>query len=237
MKTKRFKVSNCFFIFLFIVLYEWAADWVCSFLFSSLMWPALSHWSFSTLKLASTLSFACPGCWRWRLLLNDYIPKLSSFYIWVLRVRKTTISVIFPDQLLLWVQWASRGHFDQSLHLQVSSNLVLFRSLRAFPVRTSPLTAFSLRLPAALRVIRTTTYLLYCLHCNACLYYWGSAFNGLGSTKWVYNGEGNRWVLNKAYHPHSHIPTDEYGRGLWPQEDFFYSKFEYFVEISRMKLR
>lgn len=45
-----------------------------------------------------------------------------------------------------------------------------------------------------LRVIRTTTYLLYCLHCNACLYYWGSAFNGLGSTKWVYNGEGNRLV-------------------------------------------
>ncbi|XP_073328911.1 uncharacterized protein [Pagrus major] len=44
------------------------------------------------------------------------------------------------------------------------------------------------------RVIRTTTYLLYCLHCNACLYYWGSAFNGLGSTKWVYNGEGNSYI-------------------------------------------
>lgn len=57
------------------------------------------------------------------------------------------------------------------------------------------LTAFCLCLRVALRVIRTTTYLLYCLHCNACLYYWGSAFNGLGSTKWVYNGEGNRWVI------------------------------------------
>nr|XP_046249987.1 cyclic nucleotide-gated cation channel beta-1-like [Scatophagus argus] len=44
------------------------------------------------------------------------------------------------------------------------------------------------------RVIRTTTYLLYCLHCNACLYYWGSAFNGLGSTKWVYDGEGNSYI-------------------------------------------
>uniref|UniRef100_A0A3Q3F439 Cyclic nucleotide-gated cation channel beta-1-like n=1 Tax=Labrus bergylta TaxID=56723 RepID=A0A3Q3F439_9LABR len=44
------------------------------------------------------------------------------------------------------------------------------------------------------RVIRTTTYLLYCLHCNACLYYWGSAFKGLGSTKWVYNGEGNSYI-------------------------------------------
>ncbi|KAI9518194.1 cyclic nucleotide gated channel beta 1 [Dissostichus eleginoides] len=44
------------------------------------------------------------------------------------------------------------------------------------------------------RVIRTTTYLLYCLHCNACLYYWGSAYTGLGSTKWVYNGKGNSYI-------------------------------------------
>ncbi|XP_056272938.1 cyclic nucleotide-gated cation channel beta-1-like isoform X2 [Pseudoliparis swirei] len=44
------------------------------------------------------------------------------------------------------------------------------------------------------RVIRTTTYLLYCLHCNACLYYWGSAFTGIGSTKWVYNGVGNSYI-------------------------------------------
>uniref|UniRef100_A0AAQ4PFG2 Cyclic nucleotide gated channel subunit beta 1b n=1 Tax=Gasterosteus aculeatus aculeatus TaxID=481459 RepID=A0AAQ4PFG2_GASAC len=44
------------------------------------------------------------------------------------------------------------------------------------------------------RVIRTTTYLLYCLHCNACLYYWSSAFTGIGSTIWVYNGEGNSYI-------------------------------------------
>lgn len=130
----------------------------------------------------------------------QYSPTLS------LLNRHLTRHVTFSDQLLLWVQWASRGHFDQSLHLQVSSSsLVLIHCSHATPVRTSPLTAFYLCPPVALRVIRTTTYLLYCLHCNACLYYWGSAFNGLGSTKWVYNGEGNRWVLNKAYNPHSHI--------------------------------
>ncbi|XP_035859143.1 cyclic nucleotide-gated cation channel beta-1-like isoform X2 [Sander lucioperca] len=44
------------------------------------------------------------------------------------------------------------------------------------------------------RVIRTTTYLLYCLHCNACLYYWGSDMIGIGSTKWVYNGKGNSYI-------------------------------------------
>uniref|UniRef100_A0A4W5KIL7 Cyclic nucleotide gated channel subunit beta 1b n=1 Tax=Hucho hucho TaxID=62062 RepID=A0A4W5KIL7_9TELE len=44
------------------------------------------------------------------------------------------------------------------------------------------------------RVIRTTTYLLYCLHCNACLFYWISAYEGLGSTKWVYDGKGNSYI-------------------------------------------
>ncbi|KAM9376106.1 uncharacterized protein KZ484_008665 [Pholidichthys leucotaenia] len=44
------------------------------------------------------------------------------------------------------------------------------------------------------RVIRTTSYLLYCLHCNACLYYWASAYIGLGKTQWVYDGKGNSYI-------------------------------------------
>ncbi|XP_029353680.1 cyclic nucleotide-gated cation channel beta-3 isoform X2 [Echeneis naucrates] len=44
------------------------------------------------------------------------------------------------------------------------------------------------------RVIRTSTYLLYSLHINACLFYWGSDYEGLGSTKWVYNGLGNAYI-------------------------------------------
>lgn len=42
------------------------------------------------------------------------------------------------------------------------------------------------------RVIRTTGYLLFILHINACIYYWASNYQGIGSTKWVYNGEGNK---------------------------------------------
>lgn len=41
------------------------------------------------------------------------------------------------------------------------------------------------------RVIRTTGYLLFILHINACLYYWASDYEGLGSTRWVYDGQGN----------------------------------------------
>ncbi|XP_050991392.1 cyclic nucleotide-gated cation channel beta-3 isoform X1 [Labeo rohita] len=44
------------------------------------------------------------------------------------------------------------------------------------------------------RVIRTSAYLLYSLHCNACIFYWGSDYEGLGSTKWVYNGKGNSYI-------------------------------------------
>ncbi|XP_026561671.1 cyclic nucleotide-gated cation channel beta-3 [Pseudonaja textilis] len=44
------------------------------------------------------------------------------------------------------------------------------------------------------RVIRTIGYLLFALHINACIYYWASAYEGLGSTKWVYDGEGNMYL-------------------------------------------
>ncbi|XP_043084333.1 LOW QUALITY PROTEIN: cyclic nucleotide-gated cation channel beta-1-like [Puntigrus tetrazona] len=43
------------------------------------------------------------------------------------------------------------------------------------------------------RVIRTTTYLLYAVHCNACLYYWGSSYEGLGFSDWTYDGTGNSY--------------------------------------------
>nr|XP_046200866.1 cyclic nucleotide-gated cation channel beta-1-like [Oncorhynchus gorbuscha] len=36
--------------------------------------------------------------------------------------------------------------------------------------------------------------LLYSLHINACLFYWGSDYEGLGSTKWVYDGRGNSYI-------------------------------------------
>ncbi|XP_052031734.1 cyclic nucleotide-gated cation channel beta-3 [Apodemus sylvaticus] len=44
------------------------------------------------------------------------------------------------------------------------------------------------------RVIRTAGYLLFLLHINACVYYWASHYEGIGSTKWVYNGEGNKYL-------------------------------------------
>ncbi|KAL6488674.1 hypothetical protein MHYP_G00024150 [Metynnis hypsauchen] len=44
------------------------------------------------------------------------------------------------------------------------------------------------------RVARTIGYLLYCLHINSCLYYVASAYEGLGSTKWTYDGQGTAYL-------------------------------------------
>uniref|UniRef100_A0A8C5A4T4 Cyclic nucleotide-binding domain-containing protein n=1 Tax=Gadus morhua TaxID=8049 RepID=A0A8C5A4T4_GADMO len=44
------------------------------------------------------------------------------------------------------------------------------------------------------RVIRTTGYLLYALHINACLFYVASLYQGLSTTEWVYNGEGSAYL-------------------------------------------
>lgn len=44
------------------------------------------------------------------------------------------------------------------------------------------------------RVARTTGYLLYVLHLNACAFYVASVHQGLATTTWVYNGKGSAYV-------------------------------------------
>ncbi|XP_073344148.1 cyclic nucleotide-gated channel beta-3-like [Pagrus major] len=44
------------------------------------------------------------------------------------------------------------------------------------------------------RVTRTTGYLLYVLHLNACLFYVASVHQGLGKTTWVYDGKGTAYI-------------------------------------------
>ncbi|XP_045437555.1 cyclic nucleotide-gated cation channel beta-3 [Pipistrellus kuhlii] len=44
------------------------------------------------------------------------------------------------------------------------------------------------------RVARTAGCLLFALHVNACIYYWASDRQGIGTTRWVYNGQGNMYL-------------------------------------------
>ncbi|KAM9774963.1 cyclic nucleotide-gated cation channel beta-3-like isoform X2 [Syngnathus typhle] len=44
------------------------------------------------------------------------------------------------------------------------------------------------------RVARTTGYLLFSLHINACAFYVASVYQGLGTSTWVYNGNGTAYI-------------------------------------------
>ncbi|KAF5919663.1 hypothetical protein HPG69_000264 [Diceros bicornis minor] len=46
-----------------------------------------------------------------------------------------------------------------------------------------------LRLPRCLKYMA-----FFDLHVNSCLYYWASAYQGIGSTHWVYDGVGNSYI-------------------------------------------
>ncbi|XP_072374607.1 cyclic nucleotide-gated channel beta-1-like isoform X1 [Scyliorhinus torazame] len=77
-----------------------------------------------------------------------------------------------------------------------------FRTVLRFPrlMKYTTFFEFNDRLEAIMnkayiyRVIRTTIFLLYSLHLNACVYYWASDFEGIGATKWVYDGMGNSYM-------------------------------------------
>uniref|UniRef100_A0A3Q3IW01 Cyclic nucleotide-binding domain-containing protein n=1 Tax=Monopterus albus TaxID=43700 RepID=A0A3Q3IW01_MONAL len=91
------------------------------------------------------------------------------------------------------------------------------------------------------RVIRTTTYLLFCLHCNACIFYWYSAWKGLGSTTWVYDGEGNSYIRCYIYAVRSIItiggvpqPTTLSER-IFQLINYFVGVFVFSIMIGQMR--
>ncbi|XP_065223644.1 cyclic nucleotide-gated cation channel beta-3 isoform X2 [Planococcus citri] len=48
--------------------------------------------------------------------------------------------------------------------------------------------------PYVVRVARTLTYMVYLVHLNTCAYYAVSVYEGMGSNKWVYDGQGNAYL-------------------------------------------
>ncbi|GFS36453.1 cyclic nucleotide-gated cation channel beta-1 [Nephila pilipes] len=48
--------------------------------------------------------------------------------------------------------------------------------------------------PYVIRIIRTLMYMMYLIHLNACAYYAMSTWEGIGSNRWVFQGDGNAYI-------------------------------------------
>lgn len=49
-------------------------------------------------------------------------------------------------------------------------------------------------IPFWFRISKSLGYLIYVIHVNSCIYYSISAWEGLKSTDWTYNGQGNAYL-------------------------------------------
>ncbi|GAB0195768.1 cyclic nucleotide-gated cation channel beta-1 [Grus japonensis] len=159
-------------LWLFFVVMAW--NWNC--------WLIPVRWAFPYQTPANI------HCW----LLVDYLCDL--IYLLDILIFQTRLQFVRGGDIIMDVVCLLPLDF---FYFKVGVNPLL-----RFPrcLKYMAFFEFNNRLEAILskayiyRVIRTTAYLLYSLHVNSCLYYWASAYEGLGSTTWVYDGEGNSYI-------------------------------------------
>ncbi|KFV08222.1 Cyclic nucleotide-gated cation channel beta-1, partial [Pterocles gutturalis] len=176
-------------LWLFFVVMAW--NWNC--------WLIPVRWAFPYQTPANI------HCW----LLVDYLCDLV--YLLDILVFQTRLQFVRGGDIITDKK-AMKENYLRSQRFKMDVLSLLPLDFFYFKVGVNPLLRFprclkymaffefNNRLEAILskayiyRVIRTTAYLLYSLHVNSCLYYWASAYEGLGSTTWVYDGEGNSYI-------------------------------------------
>ncbi|KAM9374302.1 LOW QUALITY PROTEIN: cyclic nucleotide-gated channel beta-1 [Phaethornis superciliosus] len=176
-------------LWLFFVVLAW--NWNC--------WLIPVRWAFPY-QTSTNIYF-------W--LLMDYICDL--IYLLDILIFQTRLQFVQGGDIISDKK-AMKEHYLRSQRFKMDVLCLLPLDFFYFKVGVNPLLRFprclkymaffefNSRLEAILskayvyRVIRTTAYLLYSLHVNSCLYYWASAYEGLGSTAWVYDGEGNSYI-------------------------------------------
>ncbi|XP_064015832.1 LOW QUALITY PROTEIN: cyclic nucleotide-gated cation channel beta-1 [Pogoniulus pusillus] len=176
-------------LWLFLVVLAW--NWNC--------WLIPVRWAFPY-QTPANLPF-------W--LLMDYLCDLVyllDILIFQTRLQFVQGGDIITDQKAMKENYLRSQRFKMDLLSLLPLDFFYFQvgvnPLLRFPrcLKYMAFFEFNSRLEALLskayvyRVIRTTAYLLYSLHLNSCLYYWASAYEGLGSTTWVYDGEGNSYI-------------------------------------------
>nr|XP_048672712.1 cyclic nucleotide-gated cation channel beta-1 isoform X4 [Caretta caretta] len=176
-------------LWLFFVVLAW--NWNC--------WLIPVRWAFP---------YQMPENLHW-WLLADYLCDLIYFLdITVFQVRLQFVQGgdIITDKKAMRQNYLKSRRFKMDVFCLLPLDFFYFKvgvnSLLRLPrcFKYMAFFEFNDRLEAILskayvyRVIRTTAYLLFSLHVNSCLYYWASSYQGLGSTIWVYNGEGNSYI-------------------------------------------
>ncbi|XP_053935154.1 cyclic nucleotide-gated cation channel beta-1 [Cuculus canorus] len=176
-------------LWLFFVVMAW--NWNC--------WLIPVRWAFPYQTPANI------HCWLLMDYLCDFI-YLLDILVFQTRLQFVRGGDIITDKKAMKENYLRSQRFKMDLLCLLPLDFLYFKvgvnPLLRFPrcLKYMAFFEFNNRLEAIMskayiyRVIRTTAYLLYSLHVNSCLYYWASAYEGLGSTTWVYDGEGNSYI-------------------------------------------
>ncbi|XP_030613065.1 cyclic nucleotide-gated cation channel beta-3 [Archocentrus centrarchus] len=143
--------------------------------------------------------------WIFFDILSDIV-NVIDIVVWQPRLQFVKAGDIIKDRAMTKVHYRKSHRFKTDIFSILPFDLLclyfefstIYR-LNRF-IRIDSFFEFSDRLESVMakayiwRVARTTGYLLYMLHLNACAYYVASVHQGLGTTTWVYDGNGTAYL-------------------------------------------
>lgn len=143
--------------------------------------------------------------WIFFDIVSDII-NVIDMIVWQPRLQFVKAGDIIKDRAMTKVHYRKSHKFKTDILSIFPLDLLClqfeFSSIYRFNrfIRIDSFFEFSDRLESIMakayiwRVVRTTGYLLYMLHLNACAFYVASVHQGLASTTWVYDGEGTAYI-------------------------------------------
>ncbi|KAL1490593.1 hypothetical protein ABEB36_013261 [Hypothenemus hampei] len=162
------------------------------------------------IPLRSTFPYQSPGN-RAYWMTFDYIS--DAIYIIDMLLIQPRIKYLHEgfwvtEKSLLVQNYIKNKHFKLDLvslvpldllYFLTGPELVILRLPRLFKTHTFweffDLVDRRLANPYTIRIIKTFIYMMYLIHLNACAYYAFSIFEGIGSNSFVYNGQGNAYII------------------------------------------
>uniref|UniRef100_A0A3P9H085 Cyclic nucleotide gated channel subunit beta 3, tandem duplicate 1 n=1 Tax=Oryzias latipes TaxID=8090 RepID=A0A3P9H085_ORYLA len=138
-------------------------------------------------------------------IISDIV-NVIDIIVWQPRLQFVKAGDIIKDRALTKVHYRKSYRFKTDiisiLPLDLLSVQFSFSSIYRLNrfIRIDSFFEFSDRLESIMakayiwRVARTTGYLLYVLHLNACAFYVASVHQGLATTTWVYDGNGTAYL-------------------------------------------